>query len=534
MPIDGFFVHHLVNELKPIVDKALIGKIYQPSKNEIVLQIRNNFVNYQLYFNVDLENPRVHISYQKYTNPNTPFNFCMLLRKYLERGIIEKIEQINNDRIICLTISSYNELEDLNSFKLFFELTGRSSNLILTTDNNIIIDSVRKYPPSDTNTRFIIPKATYSLPESNKLNPFTCSPDTFIEDLEGCSLDLKKEFNYHNDFKKVINKEVTPCIYKGKKQSFYCIKLDHKDEEIETFSTLSELLEIYFIKVKVQINEEANKLYKQVKREIDKRNKKLEKFVLELDKANTQLLSKDYGVLLQSYLYMIKKGDKEITVPNFLDDNNEVTIELDPTKEPVENLKQFFKQTKKAEHACLEIAKQIEITKEEIEYLESIFYQIKFLNIKEVEEVRTELINYKFIFTKHHKNNNKKNKIQLATFNVDGVEILLGKNNIQNNHLTNKVARPLDYWFHVKDMPGSHVVVRTTELNEKIIRFAANLAAVYSKGTTSSSVPVDYTQVKYIKKIPGVKGYRVTYTNNKTIYIDPDALALEGIKPVYK
>ena len=141
MPIDGFFVHHLVNELKPIVDKALIGKIYQPSKNEIVLQIRNNFVNYQLYFNVDLENPRVHISYQKYTNPNTPFNFCMLLRKYLERGIIEKIEQINNDRIICLTISSYNELEDLNSFKLFFELTGRSSNLILTTDNNIIIIS---------------------------------------------------------------------------------------------------------------------------------------------------------------------------------------------------------------------------------------------------------------------------------------------------------------------------------------------------------------------------------------------------------
>ena len=172
MPIDGYFVHHLVKELKPIVNNSIISKIYQPSKNELVFQIRSNYQNHQLYFNVDFDYPRVYISGKKYVNPNLPFNFCMLLRKYLERGLIEKIEQIENDRIICLTINSYNEMEDHTTFKLIFELTGRNANLILVNSDGIIIDSIRKYPPSDTNSRYIIPKAKYLYPESNQINPF--------------------------------------------------------------------------------------------------------------------------------------------------------------------------------------------------------------------------------------------------------------------------------------------------------------------------------------------------------------------------
>lgn len=534
MPIDGYFVHHLVKELKPIVNNSIISKIYQPSKNELVFQIRSNYQNHQLYFNVDFDYPRVYISGKKYVNPNLPFNFCMLLRKYLERGLIEKIEQIENDRIICLTINSYNEMEDHTTFKLIFELTGRNANLILVNSDGIIVDSIRKYPPSDTNSRYIIPKAKYLYPESNQINPFFAPSDTYFNDLQGCAKDIKNEFNYHNDFISVINKPTTPIIYKDKKDFFYCIKLDHKNSEFTIYNSISEMLDVYFTKVEVQINEEANKLYKSVKREIDKRNKKLKKFVDELTAANEKLQNKDFGVLLQSYLYLIKKGDKSITVNNFLDDNKEVTIVLDETLDPVENLKLFFKQTKKAESACVQILKQIDITKEEIEYLEDIFYQIKFLNIKEVEEVKNELINNKIIFEKQKKNNNKKQKIQLATYIVDNTEILIGKNNIQNNYLTNKFARPNDYWFHVKDMPGSHVIVRSTELNETIIRFAANLAACFSKGTISSSVPVDYTQVRYLKKIPGVKGYKVTYTNNKTIYIDPDMNKVSNHKSIYK
>ena len=534
MPIDGFFVHHLVNELSPTVNNSLITKIYQPSKSELVFQIRNNYQNHQLYFNVDFDYPRVYLSGKKYVNPNLPFNFCMLLRKYLERGIIEKIEQVENDRVICLTINSYNEMEDSTSFKLIFELTGRNSNLVLVNSDDIIIDSIRKYPPSDTNSRYIIPKAKYLYPESKQINPFNASSDTYFNELEGCGKDLKNEFIYVNEFKSVILRETTPIIYKDKKDFFYCIKLHHKDNEFTTYKSLSEMLDVYFTKVEIQINEEANKLYKSVKREIDKRVKKLKKFVDELTSAKEKLQSKDYGVLLQSYLYLIKKGDKSITVNNFLDDNKEVTITLDETLDPVENLKQFFKQTKKAENACNQIVKQIQITKEEIEYLEDIFYQIKFLNIKEVEEVKNELINNKILFEKQKKNSNKKVKIQLASYNIENVEILIGKNNIQNNYLTNKFARPNDYWFHVKDMPGSHVIVRTTELNETIIRFAANLAACFSKGSISSSVPVDYTQVKFLKKIPGVKGYKVTYTNNKTIYIDPDINTINNYKAIYK
>lgn len=184
MPIDGTFIHYLVDELKPIVEKSLISKIYQPSNNEIIMQIRSNFINYQLYWNIGMDNPRIHISYKKYDNPETPYNFCMLLRKYLERGIIEKIEQIGNDRVIKLTIFSYNEMGDANTLYLYFELTGRSSNFILTSNNNIIIDAIRKLPPSETSLRSILPKGKYVLPSSDKINPFIAIDDTFYYNLE--------------------------------------------------------------------------------------------------------------------------------------------------------------------------------------------------------------------------------------------------------------------------------------------------------------------------------------------------------------
>ena len=166
MPIDGYFIHHLVNELKETVNNSIISKIYQPSKNELVFQIRSNYQNHQLYFNVDFDYPRVYLSGKKYVNPNLPFNFCMLLRKHLERGIIENIEQIGNDRIICLTINSYNEMEDNTTLKLIFELTGRNSNLVLVNNEDIIIDSIRKYPPRRIITTYIRPSNILTTPLS--------------------------------------------------------------------------------------------------------------------------------------------------------------------------------------------------------------------------------------------------------------------------------------------------------------------------------------------------------------------------------
>lgn len=534
MAIDGLFIHKLIEELKPTIEKAIISKIYQPTSSEIIMQIRNNYLNYQLYFNIGLDNPRVHITYKKYDNPQTPFNFCMLLRKYLERGIIEKIEQIKNDRIIKLTILSYNEMDDQNIFYLYFELMGRSANFILTSSNNIIIDASRKLPPSDSNVRYILPKAKYELPLSNKINPFEASDDTFYETLEGCSKDLLGEFSYCNNFTKVINQPTIPVIYDQPRRLFYCFPLTHLTEEYKTYSSLSEVLDIYFIEAKTTTNYDFIKMGKHLRREINKRIKKLENLCSDLTIAKTHLQDTDYGILLQSYLYQIKPKDTSITVNNFLKDNEEITIDLDPNLDASGNLNHYFKTAKKANHAVEEITKQLALTKEEIEYLETIFYQLEFLSLKELNEVRDELIKYKFLQPKKHQQGHKKSKIQIACYTIDDTEILVGKNNLQNEYLTNKLAKSNDIWFHVKDLPGSHVIVRGNDLSEKIIRFAANIAACFSKAHASSSVPVDYTEVRYLKKIPGVRGYKVTFTHNSTIYIDPDMEKISSIKITYK
>lgn len=534
MPIDGTFIHYLVDELKPIVEKSLISKIYQPSNNEIIMQIRSNFINYQLYWNIGMDNPRIHISYKKYDNPETPYNFCMLLRKYLERGIIEKIEQIGNDRVIKLTIFSYNEMGDANTLYLYFELTGRSSNFILTSNNNIIIDAIRKLPPSETSLRSILPKGKYVLPSSDKINPFIAIDDTFYYNLEGCSKELITEFDYCNDFKSVITRQVTPVIYQGKNPSFYCFPLEHKSDSYKTYKTISELLDIYFIETKTKTNNDFIKISKYLKKEINKKVNKLKFLRDDLVDANSHLKDTDFGILLQSYLYQIKPNDTSITIQNFLNNNEPITIELDKSLNPSQNLQKYFKMAKKAEHAQEEISKQIKITKEEIEYLESVYYQLEFLSLKELNEVKNELNKYHFLPRNKINSSNRKNKIQIATYSIDGVDILIGKNNIQNEYLTNKLAKPSDYWFHVKDIPGSHVIIKSSDLSEKLIRFAANIAACFSKAHHSSSVPVDYTQVRYIKKIPGIPGYKVTYTNNKTIYIDPNIEEVNKYKPTYK
>lgn len=533
MPLDGTFIHYLLSEIEPVINKGLINKIHQISSYEFIFNIRANFTNHQLYINVGPQNSRLHLTTKKYDNPPKPYNYCMLLRKYLERGIIEKVEQIGNDRQIRLTISSYNDLEDITSYHLYIELTGKSSNLVLTTSNDIIIDATRKVSPLNETTRIILPKAHYELMNSNQVNPFNVENNLSFDNLEGCSKDLLKEFNYQNSIQKVLNQPLNPVIYHNQKRTFYAFPLKHIEAEFEEFDSLSHLLDNYFITSKTETNSEFAYIEKIVKREITKKKNKLANLNDDLAKANTHLEDNTYGVLLQANMYLLKPRMSSITLPNYLNNYEEVEIPLDPLLSPSENLKKYFKNAKKAQTALLEIAKQIEITNDEIEFLENIFYQLPFLTQNELEDVKDEL--YKNHYLHQYKKGLKKNKkLSFLTYNIDGVDIIIGKNNLQNDYLSNKLARGNDYWFHVKDMPGSHVIVRSSNLTEKIIRFAANAAAYYSKGTLSSSVAVDYTMVKNLKKIPKTKGYHLTYSTNKTIYIDPNLELLNSEKAIYR
>lgn len=543
MSMDGLFVHYLTIELKNTIEKAKINKIYQPNPLELILQLRKDNTTHQLLLSASLDFPRIYLTEQPYVNPAVPGNFCMLLRKYIERGIITDISQFQNDRLIEFTINTYNEMGDNVDYLLIIELMGRNSNIILLDKtSNIIVDALRKVAPGENVTRYIIPKATYEYPiQENMINPFTINEDSVpYELLQGISKLAQNELRKGN-YKSInhfITQRIYPTIFKFEnKVDYYCFELPSLTcESRQRFNSLSQMLDYYYINYRKPINAINNDLIKQVKRLLNHQTTKLDNLYVDLDKATANLIYKDLGILLQANLYQVKKGMKEIKVSDFLNNNDEVIIPLDPMLDPSKNLKQIFSKGKKAATALIEVNLQIEKTKEEIRYLEDILSMIGFATSNELMEIKQDLLANSEQYKAKQKNSQHKNKkkIDIQHFNFEDITIWIGKNNIQNDYLTNKLARNNDYWFHIKDGSGAHVVASVPHnledftLSEAAIRLMANLAAYFSKYSNSSSVPVDYTRIKYIKKIPGSKGYHVTYTNQKTIYIDPD---YELIKP---
>lgn len=533
MSMDGIFIHYLVDEFNNTIFKGKINKIYQPNPLDIVIQIKTKGKTEQLFLSASLDTSRIYLTSQTFINPATPGNFCMLLRKYIERGIITKILQFENDRIIDFEINTFNELGDNVNYHLIYELMGRNSNIILIDDKSIIIDSIRRLPPSDTNSRYIIPKALYNFPsQSDKINPFiNDTNDVSLDSIQGLAKNIKSEIiNNYSNIQKFLNQQITPSIYQNNdKYDYYCFSLSSYDLVKNDFSTLSEMLDYYYSTYKKTINHSNNDLIKQVKRLITHQKTKLNNLNDDLLKAKENIKYKDLGILLQANLYKVHKGMTSITVFDFLHNNQEVTINLDKDLDPSKNLKQIFIKGKKASNALIEIQKQIEKVIKEISYLEDLQTMATFSTANELEEIKFDLLNNSEQYRNKIKRINKKNKkIDIQHFSIEDVIIYIGKNNIQNDFLTNKLARNNDYWFHVKDASGAHIVVSVPEnraeyqLSEQVIRLASALASYYSKFSSSSSVPVDYTKIKYLKKIPGMKGYHVTYTNQKTIYIDPN------------
>lgn len=535
MSMDGIFVHYLTYEFNNTILKAKINKIYQPNPLEILLQLRTSNQTFQLLIAASLDSSRIYLTKQAFENPQVPGNFCMILRKYIERGIITSISQYQNDRLIIFTINTYNEMGDNADYRLIVEIMGRNSNVILINEDNKIIDSIRRVPPTENNNRYIIPKATYVFPIQNDLlNPFEVDVSYPIANYQGIAKVIQNEImNYYDgDVKKFLENKIVPNIYtKENKQDFYCFLLSSfNSDSILTFKTLSEMLDYFYNVCKQTINYTNMDLIKQVKRLITHQNTKLANLIDDLSKAEENLKYKDLGILLQANLYMVKKGMTSINVIDFIHNGEEITIDLNPMLDASKNLKQIFNKGKKASNALIEVTNQINKTKEEIRYLNDILSMLEFATASELDEIKLDLItNSEQYKNKAKKLSSKKNnKISIQHFNYEDVTIYVGKNNIQNDYLTNKLARNNDYWFHVKDGSGAHVVVSVPNnnpsftLSEQVIRLAASIAGYYSKYSKSSTVPIDYTKVQYIKKIPGTKGYHVTYTNQKTIYIDPD------------
>jgi predicted ribosome quality control (RQC) complex YloA/Tae2 family protein len=560
MSFDGIMTRAVTAELQETLTSGRISKVYQPHKTDLVFTIRSNGKNHKLLISANPSFARIHLTEHQYENPDTPPMFCMLLRKHLEGAFIEKIEQLDVERIIKITVKNRDEIGDETTKVLFVEIMGRHSNIILTDEKSEkIIDSIKHIPSFQNRHRTILPGFTYVLPPAQeKIDPFSVSEkEDFISKISWNEGKLDKQLVARfSGFSPLIAKEILAraglsikeqvadaflsvmnqlaekryepqMITNEKKEYFSVISLTHIEGEVRPFETVSKLLDRFFYGKadRDRIKQQANDLEKYLSNEYDKIIKKIGKLERELEQTVNAEEYQRKGELLTAYMYMAKKGDKVIEVEDyFSEDQPLVKIELDPLKTPAENAQSYFKKYGKLKKSVSIIKEQIEKSKNELLYFERLIVQMDSASMKDVEEIREELGEGGYL--KHRQSKQKKKQNQAPQpekfISSDGTEILVGKNNKQNDYLTFKLSRANETWLHTKDIPGSHVLIRSAEPSETDIKEAAVLAGFYSKAKNSSSVPVDFTLVKHVKKPSGAKPGFVIYDNQQTLYVTPD------------
>ena len=577
MALDGLVIHSIVDELHKKLLGGKIDKVYQPENDEVVLHIRNNKENFKLVLSCSASNPRVYLAsdYKKENPINAPM-FCMLFRKYIQGGNIVNVSQVDFERIIKISVESFDELKEKTTKDIIIEIMGRHSNIILThSSNNKIIDSAKRIPPSVSRVRQILPGQTYVLPpKQDKLNPITdISLNSFVDTLSsfdgpifkaiyskflGISSVIEKEIcfranidenllvseissddiskiyrEFHNLFKYIKDNIYNPCMVIDtsidKVLDFSCINLSlFSNLSIINDDSISKILENYYATkdIKDRIHQRSSDLRKSISIKLDRLYNKLNKQEKELIESENAQIYKIKGELITSYIYMIEKGMESVEVANFYDpEYKNIKISLNTNFTPSENAQKYFKKYNKLKTAKKEITSQMEITKEEIDYLENIMLSIENCeNLAELMDIREELGKVGYLRSK----NNSKKETKLTTkphefVSSNGFKILVGKNNKQNDHLTLKVASNEDIWMHTKNIPGSHVIIKTEgkEVPDETIFEGAMLAAFFSKSKMSSQVPVDYTKKKNVKKPNGAKPGMVIYDTNNTVYVTP-------------
>lgn len=558
MSFDGTVTRAVTHELYTEITNGRITKIYQPSSWELVFTVRAKGKNYKLMLSCHPVYARSHLTSISYENPAEPPMFCMLLRKQLEGSIIERIEQVEMERIIHFWLKGKNELGDIVQRKLIIEIMGRHSNVILLDPKtNKIVDAMRRVGFQTSQYRQVLPGISYvSPPDQGKKNPLTVPHDDFISSLDYNAGQLSKQMvnhymglgplpaeeilagsqlgnrdslwkSFHQWQQKISAHQYEPEIVIAQNKSYFAaIALKHKTGEHRSFSSMSACLDAYYGNKaeRDRVNQQTQALVQKLTRDVEKNKRKIK--ILQKEMANSSKTEnfRLYGELLTTYLHQIKRGDKSIELVNYYDESAAtVTIPLNPTLSPNENAQRYFKKYQKLKAGKKYNEEQIQIAQEENHYLESVLSQIALANLAEVEQIREELTEEGWIKKQVKKGRQKSSAPTPATYTAsDGTTILVGKNNKQNDKLTHQIARKKDTWLHTKDIPGSHVVIRGDHISETALLEAAMLAAYFSKARKSSQVPVDYTLVKHVKKPTGARPGFVIYVDQKTIYVTPE------------
>lgn len=537
MSFDGIFLHHMTAELQPLVG-GRIQKINQPFDQELVLTVRSAGKSHKLLLSAHPVFGRVQLTKTDFQNPQNPNNFVMILRKYLAGAFIEQIEQVGNDRQIILHISTKDEIGDSLKIALITEIMGKHSNIILLEKTSQkIIESIKHIGFSQNQYRTILPGSTYIAPPLNTaIDPFKATDEEIFEalqteqlqqKLQGIGRDSKnaltglsvKEFN-----EKLLT--VTPSIYPN--DTFSSIKLA---DEFVSFDSLSEMLDTYYADKaeRDRVKQVAASVIKKIQNELKKNRDKLKKQERELLATDNAEIFRQKGELLNTFLNQVPNDKASVTLENYYT-NEPIEIALNPALSPVQNAQRYFHRYQKLKQAVKFLGEQIAKTKETIHYLESVESNLENADVAEIADIREELIQTGYIKQKYR---NKKQKMHPPEKYQaeDGTIILVGKNNLQNEQVSFKLSRRGDLWFHVKDIPGSHVLITgNANPSDETITFAGELAAYFSKARYSNLVQVDVLDVKKLHKPTGTAPGFVTYDREKTIRVTPDESVIKSRK----
>ncbi|MFB1049630.1 NFACT family protein [Paraliobacillus sp. JSM ZJ581] len=567
MTFDGVVTRAITNELQENLVTGRVLKIYQPTKTELLLTIRAQGTNKSLLLSAHPSYARFHLTEDAYQNPTEPPMFCMLLRKHLVGGFIEAIEQYENERVVYFSFKGKNEIGDETRKTLVIEIMGKHSNIILIDqEKGHVLDSIKHVSPSQSRHRTVLPGQPYILPPNQgKVNPLKAEADAFRKKLDlnagkidqqivqafmGVSPLLAKEIVHlaklgsFTAYETAFNQLMTsigenvyePCIYQSKKEDFYVLPLTHITTERNVFTSTSSMLDAFYSgkAERDRVKQQAGDLLRLLKNEIDKNKRKIKKQKQTLKKAEKADDYQRYGELLTAHMHTISTGDDQATVLNYYDpEQKEITIPLDPNKTPSQNTQVYFKTYQKLKTSKIKVEIEIQKANQEILYLEEIIQQIEAAREQDIEEIRDELKEQGYVRkrSKTRKKNNRPKKPEPEKFiSSDGTPIYVGRNNKQNEYLTTRLASRTDIWLHTKDIPGSHVVIRGNTPSEETLAEACQLAALFSKAKSSSSVPVDYTEIRHVKKPSGAKPGYVTYDNQKTLFVTPDETFIENLR----
>jgi predicted ribosome quality control (RQC) complex YloA/Tae2 family protein len=581
MSLDGIVTRALVHELQTCV-KARIHKIYQPTDNEIIMHIRGQGVNGKLLLSAHPSMPRLHWTEQPWANPQEPPMFCMLLRKYCEGGVIEAIRQVGLERIVEIDIRHRDELGDSSLKKIVLEIMGRHSNLILLDPaTGIIHDGIRHVTPAISSYRVVLPGTAYvSPPSQDKVNPLEASKAAFdavmasnedkddhssekavssalLNAYTGLSPLITREIAFRattqqdevwNVFHQVMEQvaehayEPNQVLTDDGKALFSAVTLTHAHGEAQSFASMHQCLEIYYRDKASRdlVRQRTTDLNRFLLNEIAKNEKKHLKLKDTLEEADEADLVRRMGELLTAHLHVFKRGDKSVDVIDYYEEEQPtISIALDPLLTPNENAQRYFRKYNKLKNSRAIVGEQMQATETEIVYLASVLQGLESATPADIGEIREELIEQGYIRERGLKRGMKKKKKKdtpsiLCYTSSEGIPIYVGKNNTQNDYVTNRLAMSSDTWLHTKDIPGSHVLIRSQEYGDATLQEAAVLAAYYSKAKESSSVPVDYTRVRNVRKPNGAKPGFVIYDGQKTLFVTPDEALIRQMPSTVK